>query len=69
MTGHQALRMRSPRHESLDSLLLRGQAAAVSYEPEPGGEVGGGRARAVRPGAGPPAQRGGGGITPAGRHK
>ncbi|WP_179855565.1 hypothetical protein [Paractinoplanes atraurantiacus] len=33
VTGHQAQRMRSPKHESLDSLLLRGRPAAVSYEP------------------------------------
>ncbi|XVV16550.1 hypothetical protein ACQP2X_19930 [Actinoplanes sp. CA-131856] len=33
VTGHQAQRMRSPRHESLDSLLLRDRAAVVSYEP------------------------------------
>jgi hypothetical protein len=33
VTGHQAQRMRSTRHESLDTLLLRDRPAAVSYDP------------------------------------
>jgi hypothetical protein len=33
VTGHQPQRMRSPRHESLDALLLRDRPVPVSYEP------------------------------------
>ena len=29
LTGHQPQRMRSPKHESLETLLLRDRAAAV----------------------------------------
>jgi hypothetical protein len=33
VSGHYAQRMRSPKHESLDTMLLRDRPAAVSIEP------------------------------------